>query len=319
MKKKLSVLFCLTLLLCSGCGQKTEIELKDGNQVIASVDGYDVTAEELFEKMKGSYGAQVLTNLLDTFIANKEVETTDEIKNQAKTEIGNMKSYYESYGYTWSDVLSQYGYENEDALIDEYMLSLKQEQASKNYIKENVTDEEINTYYNSEIYGNFTVKHILIIPDVNDDMTDDEKSKSKNDAYEKAKEVIEKLNNGEKWSDLVKTYSEDEGTSGNDGQLTFTKGEVVNEFFEASKNLKDGEYTTEPVESTYGYHIIYRVSLSEKPALDKVKNDVIDSIVENKINNDSNLMTNSWLKIREKYNLTITDTELNNKYNDLIK
>ena len=50
MKKKLSVLFCLTLLLCSGCGQKTEVKLKDGKEVIASVKGYDVTAEELFEK-----------------------------------------------------------------------------------------------------------------------------------------------------------------------------------------------------------------------------------------------------------------------------
>lgn len=319
MKKKLSVLFCLTLLLCSGCGQKTEVKLKDGKEVIASVKGYDVTAEELFEKMKGNYGASTLINLIDTYIANTEVKTTDELKEQAKKEIANMKSYYESYNYSWDQVLSQYGYENEDALVDEYILSLKQEQASKKYIRENITEDEINAYYDSEIYGDFTVKHILITSDASDDSTDEEKAEAKTKAYNTAKEVIEKLNKGEKWSDLVKKYSKDDNTVNKDGELTFTKGDVVNEFFEASNKLKDGEYTSKPVESTYGYHIIYRVSLSDKPELSKVKDEILDSIVENKINNDSNLMTNTWLKIREKYNLTISDTDLNNKYNDSIK
>lgn len=319
MKKKLSMLFCLAIVLCAGCGQKTEIKLKDGKEVIASVKGYDLTAEDLFTEMKKNNGANTVLTLIDKFIIDKEVKTTDEIKKEAQSSIDNIKNYYEQAGSNWEEILTQAGYKNEAALLDEYMLSIKQQKAAEKFIRKNVTDEEINEYYDKEIYGEFTVRHILIIPENKSDMTEEEVTAAKEKALSKAKKVIEKLNNGSKWEDLVKKYSDDEASVSSNGEIKFTKGEVVNEFFEASLALEDGKYTLEPVESTYGYHIIYRVSVGEKPSLKDSKNTILDNIVENKINNTPDLLTDTWLKVREKYNFKIADTEINDQYKNLIK
>ena len=151
-------------------------------------------------------------------------------------------------------------------------------------------------------------------------MSDDEKAQAEAAALATANEVITKLNNGEAWSTLVSSYSEDTGSKENDGLIeNFTYGEVVDEFFNATKNLNDGSYTTEPVKSKFGYHIILRVSKTDKEALENIKNDLINEIIDSKLSNDSNLYTTTWDKIRKQYNLKINDTTIEKYYNEAIK
>jgi len=83
--------------------------------------------------------------------------------------------------------------------------------------------------------------------------------------------------------------------------------------------IKDGDYTAEPVKSTYGYHIILRVSQKERPKLEDVKDDVKDALVLEKISADSNLRNKAWVKIRKKYNLKIEDSAIEKIYNNTIK
>ena len=45
-----------------------------------------------------------------------------------------------------------------------------------------VTEDEINRYYEEEIYGNYTVKHILIKPETKDDISDTEIEEAENKA-----------------------------------------------------------------------------------------------------------------------------------------
>ena len=319
MKRIVLLSMCMLLFVAVGCG-KQEVELKDGKEVVASIKGKKVTAEDLFNDLKEKYGSSTLVNIIDEYIANKEIKTTDEMKETAKSQIDEMKNYYESNGANWNDILKQYGYSSESVLVDEYVLNAKKEEVVKNYLKTKVTDDEINAYYDKEIYGNYTVKHILITPDVNDDMSDDEKKEAEEKALKTAENVIKKLDDGEKWADLVKKYSDDEASVSDEGKIAdFTKGDVVDEFFEAVLELKDNEYTKEPVESAYGYHIILKVSSTEKPKLDKVKDEVITKIVENKLTNDQTLYNTSWEKVREDYELKINDTELENGYKSLLK
>ena len=159
---------------------------------------------------------------------------------------------------------------------------------------------------------------IKISPNTNDDMTDKEKDEAEKKAKKEAEDIIKKLNDGEKFSKLAKEYSDDEGTASNGGKLTATYGSVVDEFWNAANKLKDKTYTKEPVKTEYGYHIIYRIKQDEKPSLDKVRDDIIDKLVEQKKNEDSSLQTKALVALRKKYNLDITDDTLKKEYNDSV-
>ena len=319
MKKKILVLGLCSLFLATGCGHQAK--LKDGKEVIASVDGKEIVAEDLFDKLKKQYGTTEIINMIDEFIADKEIENSDESKEYAKSQVAVLEQQYKTYGYDFDKILTQYGYNSKDELIDEYAKSHKKSLVVKKYLKENkVTEDEIKKYYDEEIFDSYSVKHILIKSKASSDASDEEKTNAENEAKEKAMEVINKLNDGANWSDLVKEYSEDTGSVDADGLIeNFTKGDVVDEFFEASSNLKDDEYTKEPVKSTYGYHVILKVSTTEKASLEDKKESIMDELVKNYLSNDSNLESDTWVEIRKSYNLAINDSTIESNYEKSIE
>lgn len=294
-----------------------KVKLSNGNEVIASIKDKEYTAEQLFDTLKDKYGKDALVTLIDEYISDKELSDDDkaDAKTEAKKYIDSIKSQYESAGYTWDDVLKQYGYANEDALINEYLVSVKQQKVVTNYLGKQLTDDEIKKYYDENIYGTYTVKHILVKPATTDEMSDDEKTAAEEAAKAKAQEVITKYAAGEDWKTLVNDYSEDEGSKESEGLVeNFTKGDVDDEFFKASIALKDGEYTSEPVKSSFGYHVILKVSETAKKSLGDSKNDIVDALVNEKLNNDSKLYSNTWAKIRKDYKLDIKDTQVKSEY-----
>lgn len=145
-------------------------------------------------------------------------------------------------------------YFTSDAAIEKYLLRASVlntlfEQLSETGGECEVTAEEIE--YNDDNY--LKVKHVLI--KTSDDVTSE-------DALAKANEVIAKLNAGEDMDKLVEEYGEDPGMESQD-YYVFGEGEMVDEFYEASKALEIGAWSQEPVESSYGYHVIYRYALDE--------------------------------------------------------
>lgn len=317
-RKVLCVLISISVLSAFGCGKVPQ--LKNGEEVAASIDDYQISANDLYEELKTKGGASVLTDMIDEYIANKEVETTDEITETAEAKLEQVKAQYEQYNMDFKDVLSQAGYEDEDALLEDLILDEKKTQVVDNYIAENIKDDEIEKYYDENITGEITARHILIKPETDDEMSDEEIADAEEEALNEAKELIEKLNDGEDFEELAKEYSDDEGTASEGGLFSnFTKEDVVSEFWNASVELEDGEYTKSPVKSEYGYHIILKVSQKEKPELEDVKDTVIDGIVEEKKSEDANIQTTAWAEIRKNYNLEINDSYLEKGYKKLIE
>ncbi len=314
MKKKLFLVTLAGLFLLTGCGKK--VELQDGKQVIASIDGKKITAEELFDELKSQYGVSNIIDAIDSYIVNKEITDSSDAEDYAKGQLSYLKNQAEASSLDVDSVLSQYGFASQTDFLNYNIASYKKKELVKKYLKENrITEDEINKYYEENIYGNYTAKHILIKSTATSSSTDEEQTAAEEAAKTKAKEVIEKLNNGSKWEDLVKEYSEDTGSKDSDGLIeNFTKGNVVDEFFNATVALKDGEYTKEPVKSTYGYHVILRVSATAKPSLKDKKEDVLNALAENYLDNDSNLYNNTLIDIRKKYNLSINDDTLKTQY-----
>jgi parvulin-like peptidyl-prolyl isomerase len=79
--------------------------------------------------------------------------------------------------------------------------------------------------------------------------------------------IVEKLNKGDDFAALAVEFSQDSGSAVNGGDLGwFGTGAMVPEFETAAFALeKTGDYTTEPVQSSFGYHIIQLIAKQERP------------------------------------------------------
>lgn len=319
MKNKLLVLSCcLLLVLTTACG-KTVPKTKNGEEIIASVDGKDFTVDELYQKMKTSSGYSELINMIDFYIADQEIETTEEMTEQAKKTVEQYVAMAESSNVELEALLSYYGLtgvstekELEDYLIKNQKINLVIEKQ----IKEAITDKDIEKYYNDNYSERLTVRHILIKPEESD--------KDGKKALETANKVIEELKKADKdklddkFVELAKEYSDD-GTYNTGGLIeNFMSGTVVSEFWKASEKLKDGEYTTTPVKTTYGYHVILRKSKSDKPSLEDSKEEIKDAITAEKMENDSLAQYNAMKELREKYKMTINDSDIDSDYKEFL-
>lgn len=317
MKKKVLGIMCAMVLL-TGCSKAPK--LKDGEEVVASLDGKDFTANELYNAMKDQYGTSTLINLIDSYIANKEIESNEDAKVYADSLLNQYKLQYKQANMDFNSALASAGYSSEDAFKEVLISDYKMNEVTKRFLKDEVTDKEIEKYYNENISEELNVKHILIIPDVKDGATDTEKSDAETAAYNKAVDLINMLNQGADFEQLARDNSGDTASASNGGVINnVTKENYVSEFYDAAYNLEEGKYTTTPVKSQYGYHIIYLVKKNEKESLDNLKDTIKDSIVTDKLKNDKNLQVTTWDKVRRKYNLNISDTKLSNTYKSTVE
>ncbi|MBP5679110.1 MAG: peptidylprolyl isomerase, partial [Bacilli bacterium] len=196
-------------------------------------------------------------------------------------------------------------------------LEYKRNQAVSDYIKENLTESEINKYYEENIYGDVKASHILIAVDVASDATEEEKQAAEEKALTKAKNIIKKLNDGEDFAKLAKKNSDDAGTKENGGDLDyFSLSDMVTEFSEAVKTLKVNEYTKEPVKTQYGYHIILKTDEKEKPELKEAEDTIREKLMNQKLNGDSTLYYKTLIKVREASEISWNDSTLKKAYDN---
>ena len=86
----------------------------------------------------------------------------------------------------------------------------------------------------------------------------------------------------------------------------------------SSKALNKGEYSTEPVKTTYGYHVIYCVDKAEKT--DKISRkdrmQIVEELAADIMAADSDLYTKVLIKMREDAKLKFYDKDLDKKYTE---
>lgn len=319
MKNWKKIFVITTLLVCVvGCGKVPT--LKNGEDAVASLDKGGVSVNTLYNTLKDKYGVQMLIDLIDTEIFNNMFEETDEEKNYIKQQVEDSENYAKEQKVDFSYLLKLNGYDSTKAFKDSIRLEYRRNLAVNNYIEDTIKDKEIQKYYDSEIYGDIKVKHILIAPDTSDDMTSEEKQKADKDAKNEALDIIKKLDNGEDFSKLAKKYSDDSTTASKGGDLGWiSTGDMVEEFDAAAFKLEKGKYTTSPVKTTYGYHIIYKVDEKAKPKLKDVKSEIVKTLAEEKLKSDPVLYYDTLEDIRKDAGLNIEDKDLKNEYSIYMK
>ncbi|WP_066634306.1 peptidylprolyl isomerase [Desulfolucanica intricata] len=289
MKRIITLLVLVfSLVLPAGCG----------SQVVATVNGEEITQEELDKKinetkalyqqqgidLEGDDGKQMLEMLkqqtLEEMINNKLLmqEAKKQGKNltdkQIKEKVAELKKQFSSEE-EFKKYLKQAGMTEKELV---YLINLG------DYVTRDlkpVTEAQAQEYYEQNIEQftipeRYEVRHILIA------FTDTEgKVKhTETEAEQLALLALAELKNGKDFAALAKEKSEDPGSKDNGGLYTFGKGEAVQEFETAALALKPGEITKEPVKTVYGYHIIKmeRTIPSEKRPFEEVKAQIMQTM-----------------------------------------
>jgi peptidyl-prolyl cis-trans isomerase C len=129
---------------------------------------------------------------------------------------------------------------------------LAQSQVRK-YLEEHpVTDDQIKAEYDKRVKSlpgqEYRARHILV------------------SSEKLAKSIIEQLKHGANFATLAKKYSKD-GSAKSGGELGwFSPDQMVPEFSKAVEGLKKGQYTTTPVQTQFGWHVIQLEDTRSQPA-----------------------------------------------------
>ena len=290
--------------------------LKDGTQPVVKVGGKTYTANNLYEKMKDYYSVSLLLDQIDNDLLTKlypeDDAMTKKIQENAEYYLNMYKQYY---NYTQEEFLEKNGFSSYEAFLEYLRLDYRRNKYLDDYVEKNLSDNEIQKYYDDNVYGDINTQHVLVEVKSSDDDKSDKLSDA--DAKKLAEEIITKLNDGTSWDTIKKDYKdkvtfEDLGYQSWDASLEES-------FMTALKGMEDNSYSKEPVKTSYGYHVIYRLDQKKKPSLKNAKEKVINKMVADKKSKDSNLLYKSLISLRNEKKIKFSDTVMQGKYDSYCK
>lgn len=223
----------------------------NGNDVVFSVNGTDVTADTFYDELYANYGIDSVYNLFEKAVLDEAYETTDEMKELAEFNAASIISNYQnSYGFSWESELEKAlkgaGYNSVDDLQSFLVAQSKYENMLTDYLErdpEGVLAEYLATSKPR------VLSHVLVKMEDPTNPTEEELAK--------VQAVEDALASGQPFATVASTYSDDTGSAVNGGNLGWSDANTsfVPEFLEAGLALNEGE-TSEWVVTTYGYHMI---------------------------------------------------------------
>ena len=291
--------------------------LKDGTQPVVKVNKKTYTANDLYEDMKSYYSVSLLLDKIDNDLLTKMYpendKMTSEVKSNAEYYFNTYKQYY---NYTQEQFLEKNGFSSYDAFLDYLRLDYRRNKYLEDYIKKNLTEDEIKKYYDENVFGDINTQHILVEVKSDSDK-DDSKKLSNADAKKLAEEIITKLNDGTSWEQIQKDYKDK--VTYEDLSYQSWDASLEESFMTALKKMDNNSYSEEPVKTSYGYHVIHRLDQKKKPTLKKSKDKIISNLISDKKSADSNLLYKSLISLRKEKNINFSDTDMKAKYESYCK
>jgi parvulin-like peptidyl-prolyl isomerase len=228
---------------------------------------------------------------VDALAKKNNISLTQEEKDQITEDIENTAKTY-----------------GDSDLYDKYLLSMDMNRTILQKLQEDylVQNKLLVALYGDELLPQIDMSKVLHAKHILIKYTDEE-AETHEEELAKATEVMEKAKAGEDFDELIAEYNEDPGMITNPDGYYFVEGEMVDEFYEGTLNLKENEIS-EPIATDYGYHVILRLPVEE----DYVNQYLLDNI--RSLLSDEQLQEYSDLVTAEVENLSI---EYSDVYDDI--
>jgi peptidyl-prolyl cis-trans isomerase C len=273
--------------------------------VVATVDGQDVTKADLLARANEALGAlaqrgispppptrSFYRNVLDDLIGNRLLYKDLAAQNKAATpkevddQIAAIRAQFKS-DEEFEKMLTARGFDR-DRLKREVAESLTVNKWVENTVIPSlqVSDEEAKKFYDANQERmvrpeSVRARHILVA--VPADATAEQKAEKK----KQAEALRAKIAGGEDFAAVAKASSDDKGSGARGGELGWLRrGQTVPAFDQAAFSLEPGKLS-DVVESKFGYHIIEVEE--KKPAgkltFDEVKDRIVELIKQHDLEN----------------------------------
>lgn len=292
-------LFALSsaVILSTATSTATVLAQDSNDEVIATVGETQITKEDLYQAMKTTAGNTTLRTIILETILEQNVSDAEALKKAAEEEVQTQID--ESGGEeVFQQLLAYQGLSDIETYTYQVFVSKMFQEVVESHM--DMSDEAITNYYDNEYSPKMEAQHILV------------------ETEEEAIDVIDRINNGEEFDAVAQEVSLD-STAQNGGLLEpFTSGQMVPEFEEAVKALTNGEMTSEPVESQYGFHVIKTINNGEKKPLDEIREEVEEQYVTAQFN-DSQFAYSVIGKLIQDTGYEIKDEDLKDAVADLIE
>lgn len=284
MKKNLAaVLAILCLLVLSGCGDASA-NVSNKNDVIFQIGKTKVTKGDLYHDMLNSDQGLSIINLAKDYIIEKEVETTEEMKQAAQKIIDDYK---EQLGEDFEESLHKAGYENEEEFFNLCLADVKSDYLIDAYIAEKW----------DELVAQYAPKKIKVMDFKSDDDTPVDK------CYENATAAINAIKKGESFEEVAERFGCDEALVEEQLCVTNDKNFDVN-LIQALATVTSPTLSDVIVSSdAKGYYIAQVTSTN----IEQMKDEFIEYI--KKVDGIEDAMNSYYFK---KHNFTIYDIDVFN-------
>jgi len=290
------------LLLAAACGGSDDVP----SGSIAVVDGTEISQSELdtlLARAKKGYAAQkqdfpkvgteqyqtLRTQYVAYLVQREQFEqSADELgvevseKDIDKAVDDFVKSNFDGKRDQYEKALEEQGYTEDDFRQTVAVSVLSQKIFEKVTADVKVTASDVLAYYQQNEAQYRTpesrdVRHILVA-EKKGDAVDFAKSKAEADR------IYAELKNGGDFAAIAKDRSADTQSAVEGGKLTISRGQTVPEFDKVAFELKQG-VVSQPVKTTYGYHLIEALSPVRKATvtpIDKVRATIRAQLLQQK-------------------------------------
>ena len=329
MNKRLIALVLATSFALSACANDGAKDKKDNgsnetqtsesakgeklpDDAVALVGGEKITKDSYKDEMS-FYSAmlasrqQLKPSIVQMLVQDKLI-ADDMKKNNVKVDDKALDDKFLQYVQQFG------GQEKFDKMLEDYNMSsdkfketIKKDQIYQKHRdwfekKHPVSDKDAKKYFDEhkETLAQVKASHILVA---------DENT---------ANEVKKKIDDGADFAELAKEYSKDTANSNKGGDLGyFTKDKMVKEFADKAFSMKKGE-VSEPVKTSYGYHII-KVD-DKKDTADSLKDDISKALNDKKYSdyltklfNKANVVTEDGPQKKDSKKDTKSTESINNE------